>query len=297
MSLPTPTADQKDTMETLKKVLKSAGKRAAQSGTSGATAMLIQVTALMWLRTTMNYQYRHGTSMMTALRTLYKEGGIIRFYRGYVPALAQGPLARFGDTAANTGVLQLLNELESTKDWAVGSKTICASTAAALFRIVLMPIDALKTMMQVEGKKGLPMLGAKIKKNGISVLWYGSLAASGATLVGHFPWFFTYNSLDKYLPPPTSLPTKLLRNAFMGFTSSVISDTISNSIRVIKTTRQTHEQRISYMDAVRQVVAKDGVIGLFGRGLSTRILANGLQGLLFSVLWRLIDDVLSGKKK
>jgi len=141
------------------------------------------------------------------------------------------------------------------------------------------------------------MLGAKIKLNGISVLWYGALAASGATLVGHFPWFFTYNSLDKHLPPPTSLPTKLLRNAFMGFTSSVVSDTISNSIRVIKTTRQTHEQRISYMDAVRQVVAKDGVIGLFGRGLSTRIVANGLQGLLFSVLWRLIDDIISGKKK
>jgi len=245
----------------------------------------------------MNYQYRHGTSMVTALKTLYKEGGVVRFYRGYFPALAQGPLARFGDTAANTGILQLLNELDETKNWAVGSKTICASTAAALFRIFLMPIDALKTIMQVEGKKGLPMLGAKIRQNGISVLWYGSLAASGATLVGHFPWFFTYNTLDKHLPPPTSLATKLMRNAFMGFTSSVISDTISNSIRVIKTTRQTHEQRISYMEAVRQVVAKDGVIGLFGRGLSTRIIANGLQGLLFSVLWRLIDDILTGKKK
>jgi len=83
----------------------------------------------------------------------------------------------------------------------------------------------------------------------------------------------------------------------MGFTSSVISDTISNSIRVIKTTRQTHEQKVSYVEAAKQVIAKDGVLGLFGRGLSTRIIANGLQGLLFSVLWRLIDDIISGKKK
>lgn len=132
----------------------------------------------------MNYQYRHGTSMMTALKTLYKDGGLIRFYRGYLPALAQGPLARFGDTAANTGTLQLLNELEVTKDLNVGTKTICASTAAAAFRILLMPIDALKTIMQVEGKKGLPMLGQKLKKHGVPVLWHGSLAASGATLVG-----------------------------------------------------------------------------------------------------------------
>ena len=49
----------------------------------------------MWLRTTMNYQYRHGTSTAEALRYLYKNGGIPRFYQGAGPALIQGPLARF----------------------------------------------------------------------------------------------------------------------------------------------------------------------------------------------------------
>lgn len=48
-------------------------------------------------------QYRYGTTTTQALRTLYKEGGIPRFYRGLLPALVQGPLSRFGDTAANTG--------------------------------------------------------------------------------------------------------------------------------------------------------------------------------------------------
>ena len=57
----------------------------------------------MWLRTTINYQYRYGTTTGQALRTLYKEGGIPRFYRGLLPALVQGPLSRFGDTAANAG--------------------------------------------------------------------------------------------------------------------------------------------------------------------------------------------------
>jgi hypothetical protein len=33
----------------------------------------------------------------------------------------------------------------------------------------------------------------------------------------------------------------------------------------------------------QEVLAKDGVIGLFGRGLKTKILANGLQGMLFTV--------------
>ena len=44
-------------------------------------------------------------------------------------------------------------------------------------------------------------------------------------------------------------------------------------------------------EAARRVIAQDGWVGLFGRGLKTRILANGLQGLLFSVLWKLFLDL------
>lgn len=62
----------------------------------------------MWLRTTMNYQYRYGTSLSEALSTLYSQGGIPRLYQGLPFALVQGPLSRFGDTAANAFVLALL---------------------------------------------------------------------------------------------------------------------------------------------------------------------------------------------
>lgn len=95
-----------------------------------------------------NYQYRMGTSFPVALRTLYADGGIPRFYRGVLPALIQGPLSRFGDTAANTGVLTLLDSFESTERLNVGVKTVAASAAAALFRIVLMPVDTVKTTMR-----------------------------------------------------------------------------------------------------------------------------------------------------
>ena len=88
----------------------------------------------------MNYQYRNGTSFPVALKTLYADGGIPRFYRGVLPALIQGPMSRFGDTAANTGMITLLDSMDSTKDLNVGLKTASASVAAALFRIVLMPV-------------------------------------------------------------------------------------------------------------------------------------------------------------
>ena len=41
-------------------ILQKSFNRAFRGGTAGATAMVLQVGSLMWLRTTMNYQYRHG---------------------------------------------------------------------------------------------------------------------------------------------------------------------------------------------------------------------------------------------
>lgn len=298
MSEATPTKEQEN-------ALKTAVLRALGGGTSGAMAMVIQVRppssrwfmnriyafvaynsfhviqvgSLMWLRTTMNYQYRYGTSTTQALKTLYKEGGIPRFYRGLIPALAQGPLSRFGDTAANAGVLSYLNSHEYTKELPVAVKTACASLTSASWRVALMPIDAIKTILQVEGKTGLALLMQKVKTNGFSVLFHGTAATFAANMVGHFPWFFTYNWLDHHLPRSNETVHKLARSALMGFCSSVISDTCSNSIRVIKTTKQTSTQAITYPQAVKLIVDKDGYIGLFGRGLKTRILTNGLQVL------------------
>ena len=39
-----------------------------------------------------------------------------------------------------------------------------------------------------------------------------------------------------------------------------------------------------------RIAKEDGVQAFFTRGLSTRILANGLQSIVFSVVWRLLFD-------
>ena len=55
------------------------------------SAMVFQVSALMWLRTTMNYQFKNGGGTLDTIKLLYKEGGIARFCRGYLFALMNGP--------------------------------------------------------------------------------------------------------------------------------------------------------------------------------------------------------------
>ncbi|KAI0710864.1 hypothetical protein C8Q76DRAFT_798385 [Earliella scabrosa] len=63
-----------------------------------------------------------------------------------------------------------------------------------------------------------------------------------------YSWFGTYNYLIEVLPPPTNLGEKLLRQAFIGFCASVVSDTKASS-------------------------GRDGIKGFSGRGLKTRMLA------------------------
>ena len=60
------------------------------SGISGSGAMAVQVCTLMWLRTTMNYQYRYGGTIRETLSTLYSQGGILRFYRGIIHSRCLG---------------------------------------------------------------------------------------------------------------------------------------------------------------------------------------------------------------
>jgi hypothetical protein len=269
--------------------LKAAGYRALGGGAAGATAMVLQVTTLMWLRTTMNYQYRYGTSTLEALKSLYKEGGIVRFYRGYGPALVQGPVSRFGDTAANAGVLALFESSESLRNTPAWIQTVFGSGTAASMRVFLVPVDTVKTIMQVEGTQGLPKLREKYRVGGVPVFFHGSIATMAATFVGHYPWFTVFNTLQASWPKYEEKPAQLARNAVIGFVASLSSDTVSNSLRVVKTYRQTNET-LPYAEIVQKIIQQDGYMGLFGRGLKTRLLANGAQGLMFSVLYKLLEE-------
>ncbi|CAE7348930.1 MDC1 [Symbiodinium pilosum] len=259
------------------------------SGVAGGCAQVMYVLPLMWLRTIMEYQYKNGEGIVKVATTLYQEGGIARFYRGLMPALILAPTARFGDTAANELALSSLSSVQMP----LALKTLCASVTAAMFRVVILPLDAWKVNKQVHGKAGLEHLLRKARVNPLS-LWHGGMGVLVTGGFGHYPWFYTNNLLREILPPFEMRYGKHVRHAFIGFTSSVVADAICNPIRVLKVNRQTSLTRISYLEAAQSIIQKEGLIGLWSRGLKTRILANGVQGSLFTVGWRYFSEVLSG---
>lgn len=108
-----------------------------------------------------------------SLKELYDDGGVPRLYQGLPFAIVQGPLTRFGDTAANVGILALLESIPETASLSLPLKTLAGSLTAGAWRICLMPIDTSKTAMQVEGADGLEKLKQQVIDVGPSPLYQG----------------------------------------------------------------------------------------------------------------------------
>jgi len=275
-------------------VLSKAAGSAFRGGISGLLAGVAQVLSFMWLRTSMNYQYFNGGDLRSALSTLWQEGGIARLYQGVSLAIIQAPLSRFGDTAANAGVLVILDVY--FPDLPMAAKTAGASTAAALWRVFLTPVDTLKTVRQVQGERATDVLMERVKQGGIGELYAGAVANFAANWVGNFPYFSVFNTLSESWAVPEDPMQRIVRNGLIGMCASIASDIISNSLRVLKTLRQSStDSDEGYLEAARRVIDQDGWWGLLGRGLETRLLTNVLQGSFFAIVWKLIEESLGGR--
>ncbi|CAK9092528.1 D-xylose-proton symporter-like 3 [Durusdinium trenchii] len=129
-------------------------------------------------------------------------------------ALIQAPLSRLGDTARLPIVLVLMDFY--LPEAPLPLKTAAASTAAAMWRLFLSPIDTLKTTYQVRGEDGLQVLLNRVKKNGPGELYAGAIATFAANWVGNYPYFVVFNALDQAWLAPSDPTMRIVRTGVMG---------------------------------------------------------------------------------
>ena len=289
--------------------LKLASQRALGGGLVGAGAMAANVVLLMWLRTTLFVQYARGMSFTAALRHIYASGGgglpgLRRFYAGVSYGLLLAPVARFGDTASNAFVLSLFGSSEHRheRDAPMIVKASAAGVLAGTFRGLIMPLDTIKTMVQVEGGvRGRQMLRQKIAALGLrKALFAGGAGAGVAHAVAFVPWYTVHNLMQQRIPRVDvrrdGLAAYAGRSMAIGLVASAVSDSSSNALHVLKTIKQTSPGAMSYRQAAVLAIGNGGVLkGLFLRGLGTRLAASTANGMLFSLLWNLGNDTLSEK--
>lgn len=138
-------------------------QRSAATGKAAGYSSFIQVLTLMSLRTTMNYQYRHGGDFWPTFKKLYHEGGIARLYRGIIPAMMILFTSKFGDAFTNELVKQLYLGNPYLASTPIIFRTIAASVLNLSWKLITLPIDQWKTYKQVHGADGAQILINNVK--------------------------------------------------------------------------------------------------------------------------------------
>jgi hypothetical protein len=260
--------------------------------------------------------------MRDTIHTLYREGGIPRFYHGVWFALAEGPLSRGIGAAANYATLHMMAQTTWAHKLPMVMQTAISSLGVATFRLLYYPLDTAKTTMQVEGSHGLTLLRERVRRHGVRSLYNGAGFSILSASLRHTLWFSTYNILagivDNYsaeaareagdgvshnlhvdsagfidlgpvAPPDPVHPYYwiVLQNAAIGLTCAMVTDVVGNPLSLLKAYRQTADGNVSYREAFTHVTREHGVRALFTRGLSTRLIVDALNSIVFTVLWRL----------
>lgn len=266
---------------------------AVKAGLPGAAAAAAQSASFMWISTAAAFQYRSGVTMTDAFRTLYAQGGLPRFYSGMIPTVLHVTLCRFGDTTAN---VLALSHTPTTLTTNIFTKTFLGSLLAASWRVLLLPLETIRSNLQVKGQiSGKLTLLNRINNVGIfKALYSGGSASFTAGLLGHFPFFCTVNVLSERVVDPLddhgSVWKRVGRNGGMGFLAAMCSDVVTNGFKIIATNKQTSKSNVSYYETARKIIKRDGALALVTRGLKTRLLGNGLQGAFFVLLWKEIES-------
>ena len=263
-------------------VYKSSNKAFKTGFTGGA----LQVTTLLWLRTANNYQYKHGTTLTDTMKTLYKQGGILRFYRGYIPSLFLGSSIKFGEINAYYYSKQCnFNEME---------RLMFISSVSSFLKLMFVPIDTLDIFLQVEGKNGIKILKDKVNNHGVKVLYYGLTPWITYNFVSTFTWFKVHNYLDDKFKNKCKDGIEFnIKNGLIGLGSSIVSDTITNPLRILKIYKQSNTSEISYAETYKNIIKTRGASEFFIRGLKTRLMIHGLQNMFFVVIWKNLEKMFN----
>jgi hypothetical protein len=130
-------------------------------------------------------------SFSKAFQVLYSQGGVPRFYQGFLVAICLAPLSRFGAIVANHLAMHLVSA-----GVPMAVRTLLGAALGVAWRIFILPLDTVKSTMQVEGAGAFSALKRRIAAQGFGAMYSGARALGTQTLMSNFPFFLVYNTLD-----------------------------------------------------------------------------------------------------
>ena len=266
-------------------------------------------------------QMNSKESYRIAIRELYQQGGVKRFFKGMNVAALEVPASRF----VSFGMAEVFRSTlpkewdrkRSTKYLKSGVSAVVGSwTKAAIF----CPIDSVKTRLQTYSRfeKGViqpsnvkGILRQVYADNGIRGLYKGFTNIGIKGSLNFVPFLIGMDAANEFIPVPTKTnditPNWLLfkqtvRDGLVGSSATMFSDIFTYPLGVIKNLRQAtikhsvashfHAFQIknggrppnSNIGIAKLIVKENGLSGLY-RGFSARLLALFLGGFGFGITY------------
>ncbi|PWN30496.1 mitochondrial carrier [Jaminaea rosea] len=261
-----------------KKQATSALKSFSSGGFGGVSAVLVghpfDLTKTR-LQTAAPGVYTGGLDVVK--KTLAKDG-IRGMYRGMGPPLVGvTPIFALSFWSYDTGKKIVYAATPDRKDpkLSYGELAFAGFFSAVPTTLVAGPAERVKVLLQLQGQGGsgpqysgpVDVVKQLYKEGGIKSIWRGSLATLARDGPGSAAYFVSYESIKRLLTKPGEDPQQLnLLNVLLaGGTAGMAMWSIAIPPDVIKSRLQgapagTYK---GFLDCTRQIIAKDGMAGLF----------------------------------
>jgi len=175
---------------------------------------------------------------------------------------------------------------------------MASGLAAAVVKIILQPIDTIKTVQQATkvGMGPIQAMSTVVKRSGIQGLWSGV----GITVLGSSPsvalYFGVYSSvkthLTKLLPPDASQISRLLAVAVAASCGNTVASVLRAPYEVLKQRIQAGEHS-STLEAIRHSWRADGPLGLLTKGkLSSQIFRDVPYAIVTLVTYEVMQGLV-----
>ena len=175
---------------------------------------------------------------------------------------------------------------------------LASGLAAAVVKVILQPIDTIKTVQQASklGMGPFRAMSSVIKSRGVLGLWSGV----GITVLGSSPsvavYFGVYSSvkthLTRLLPADASQFSKLLAVAVAASCGNTVASVLRAPYEVLKQRIQAGEHS-STLEAIRHSWRVDGPLGLLSKGkLSSQIFRDVPYAIVTLVSYEILQGLV-----
>lgn len=189
-----------------------------------------------------------ATAYTPVLRSLYSDGGVMRFFRGAHLAIGEviaSRLVAFGMTEFFKNTMPKRWDEEKTGPF---KRAAVSSFLGAWFKAaVFTPIDAIKTRFQTLGRveKGvesprtiISIASQMYRLNSIAGLYRGFTNLGMKASLNFVPFFVGMDLAQTYIPVPEDPWMRQLRNGAVGSLVTLTSDLMTYPLDVVKNFRQ-----------------------------------------------------------